>query len=62
MEGNIGISHIMMGVRKLYSVAILCARVARKCAFESVRGKLGQGRRGKQREEIKKDHERREAR
>ena len=45
IEGDIGRIHIMIGVRKVYSVAFLCPRVAKKYAFESARGELGQGRR-----------------
>ena len=45
MDGDMGRSHIMMGVKKVYPVAFLCPRVANKYAFETTRGKLGQGRR-----------------
>ena len=45
MEGDIGKSHIMTSVKKVYPIAFLCLRVAKKYTFERVRGELGQGRR-----------------
>ena len=45
MEGNIGRSHIMTGVRKVHTVAFLCPREANKHAFESTRGEFRGGRR-----------------
>ena len=40
MEGNIGRSYIMMGIRIVHPVAFLCPRVANKHAFESTRGEF----------------------
>ena len=45
MEGDISRSHMITGVRKVYTVAFTCPRVANKYASESASGKLGQGRR-----------------
>ena len=42
MEGDINRSHITTGVRKVDSVALLWLRVAKKYAFESVRGEFGE--------------------
>ena len=44
MEGDIGISHIMTGVRKVHPVALMCPRVATKHTFESTRGEFREGR------------------
>ena len=43
MKGDIGKSHITTGVRKVYSVALMCPRVANKHAFESTRGAFREG-------------------
>ena len=45
MEGNINISHITTGVKKVHPIAILCPRVANKHAFESMRDEFREGRR-----------------
>ena len=42
MESNIGRSHIMTSVRKVYHVCFLCPGVANKYTFDNARGKLGQ--------------------
>ena len=45
LEGDIGRSHISIGVRKVHPIAFFCPEVANKDSFESVRGELGHGRR-----------------
>ena len=45
MEGDIGRSHIMTIIKKVYSVAFLCPRVANKYVIESTKGELVQERR-----------------
>ena len=45
MEGDIDRSHIMTGVRKLYLVAFLCPRVAKKHSFERMEGEFREERR-----------------
>ena len=41
MEGDIGTSHITTSVRNIHTITILCPRVAKKYAFESMRGDFG---------------------
>ena len=45
MEGDIGKGHITTGVRKVHPIALLYPRVAKKHAFESMRGEFREGRR-----------------
>ena len=44
MEGDVGRSYIIIGVKKVHPVVFLCLEVENKYAFKSVRGEFGEGR------------------